>query len=736
MAVAACRGVRRGLALALLSAGLGSASATWLAPAAAEARARALLPRLSLEEKIGQVTMAHMFRFTEGGRSAPLSGTAAQTFGTLKPGSVLNGGGDTPQPNTPRGWADFLSALDAVGRQSGPQNIPAVFGTDAVHGVNNVPAATLFPHNIGLGAAFSPALTREVAQATARDLRALNAAWTFAPVADVGRDPRWGRFYETFGEAPWLVADHVAAAVEGLQGEGVAATLKHFAGYGLAPLGLDRGNAELSARTLHETVLPPFQAGIRAGALSVMANSGSVNGVPAHASRSLLTEVLRGQLGFSGLLVSDWNDIDRLVGTYRTHADLVQATAASVNAGLDVYMVPNTVEAYAAALKEAVTTGLVSPARLDEATVRVLTFKARLGLLDGPLAGSGSVGDHRALAEKAAAASFTLLENPRGVLPLKAGRVLVTGPAQDSAAIQLGGWSVNWQGVGRGNVKDVPRVSTLAVALKASAPAGITVSALPEHKRPGLLAAAKQADTVVVALGEPPAAEWEANNPGLSLPAEQLALLRDLIGTGKPVVAVLMVGRPIVFPPELHAELAGLVMAYLPGTEGGAALANALYGRAGFPGRLPFTWPDTAAQAGLSADRPPEGAGKAPQPLYPLGHGLDYTTSAAREVTAAAGPGSVTLSAELINSGERAGTVTFVVRAALPASGALQAVARPVAALQAALKAGETRRVAVTIPNERLHTWVGDAFGAVRPELRPGTYAFTVDDSRAELTLP
>ncbi|WP_328774753.1 glycoside hydrolase family 3 C-terminal domain-containing protein [Deinococcus aquaedulcis] len=379
---------------------------------------------------------------------------------------------------------------------------------------------------------------------------------------------------------------------------------------------------------------------------------------------------------------------------------------------------------------------LVSQARLDEATLRVLTFKARLGLLDGPLAGSGELGDHRELARRAAAASLTLLENPRGTLPLKGGRVLVTGPAMDSAALQLGGWSVNWQGVGRGNVKDVPRVSTLAVALKAGAPAGVTVSALPESKRPALLTAANQADTVIVALGEPPAAEWEANNPRLSLPAEQVTLLRDLMGTGKPVVAVLMAGRPIVLPADLRDELAALVMAYLPGSEGGAALADALYGRAGFPGRLPFTWPDTAAQAGLTADRPPEGAGEAPQPLYPMGYGLDYTTFAARGLTATASAAGVTLSAELSNTGSRAGTATFLVRAGLPPGGALQAVARPVAALQAALKAGETRRVTVTVPGERLQSWGGDVFGPGRWQPLAGAYRFSVGDARAEVTLP
>jgi beta-glucosidase len=730
--------MRRGLLLgaALFLSCAGAQAVPRLRPAEAEARARALLPGMTLEEKIGQVSMAHLFRFTEGGRSGPLAGNAGDTLARLRPGATLNGGGDAPQPNTPRGWADALRKLEDLGRQHLPGGVPAVFGTDAVHGVNNVPGATLYPHNLGLGAAFDAALTGEVARATAADLRALNMDWNFSPVADLGRDPRWGRFYETFGESPWLVADQVAASVTGLQAGGVAATLKHFVGYGLPSLGRDRGNAEVSARALHELFLPPFRAGIRAGALAVMANSGSVNGVPAHASHTLLTDVLRGELGFGGLLVSDWNDIDRLVNVFRTHADLVRAAAAGVNAGIDLYMVPNDVERYGAALREAVQGGLVSPQRLDEAALRVLTFKAQLGLLGARPAGSGTLEDRRALAKRAAAATLTLLENNGPALPLTPGRVLVTGPAMDSAAIQLGGWSVNWQGVGQGNVGDQPKVSTLASALKASAPPGVTVSALPDGKREALLQAARSADTLVLALGEPPAAEGRADNPTLALPGTQVTLLRDLLGTGKPVVLVLMAGRPIVLPEELRSRLAAVVMAYLPGSEGGAALADALYGRAGFPGRLPFTWPDGVAQAGLGADRPPEGAGEAPLPLYPLGFGLDYTRFTATDLTVRAVPEGVQLRVTLRNTGERAGTGTFIVRAGLPPTGALEAVRRPTGTFQAVLNPGEARALDLTVSSERLQTFMGDAFGPLTARVQPGTYTFAVGDETATLRLP
>ena len=699
----------------------------------AETRARAVLEKMTQDEKIGQVSMAHFFRFLDGGRSGPVAADAGEIFSKLLPGATLNGGGDAPQPNTPRGWADTLQKLEELGRKSLPGGVPAVFGTDAVHGVNNVPGATLYPHNLGLGAAFDPALTQEIAKATAQDMRAMNMDWDFSPVADLGRDPRWGRFYETFGESPWLVADQISAAVTGLQSGGVAATLKHFVGYGSPSLGRDRADAEISQRALHELYLPSFEAGIRAGAMAVMANSGSVNGIPVHASRNLLTDLLRGELGFKGLLVSDWNDIDRLVTVYKTHADLVKATADSVNAGIDLYMVPNNVEKYEAALKEAVDSGLVTQARLDEAALRMLTFKTQLGLMDAGPTGSGVLADHKALAKRAAAETLTLLENDQA-LPLKKGRVLLTGPAMDSAAIQLGGWSVNWQGVN--NAGYVPKVSTLAAALKASAPAGVSVSALPDSKREALLKAAANAETVVLALGEAPAAESQANNPNLALPDDQIQLLRDLLGTGKPVVLVLMAGRPILLPEELQNRLAAFVMAYLPGSQGGAALADALYGRAGFPGRLPFTWPGSLGEAGLTADRPPEGAGEAPLPLYPLGYGLDYTRFATSAMQASAVPEGVKISVTLKNIGEMTGTGTFIVKASLPPAGNLEAVQRPVGVVRAVLKPGESRTLSLTVPSERLQAFTGDAFGPVTGKVLPGNYSFEVDGKQAGVTLP
>ncbi|AZI44861.1 beta-glucosidase (plasmid) [Deinococcus psychrotolerans] len=727
--------MKRLLTVALLLTPVASAQAVpTLSRTEAETRARAVLSKMTLDEKIGQVSMAHFFRFLEGGRSGPVAANAGDSFSRLLPGAILNGGGDTPQPNTPLGWADTLRGLEELGRQHLPGGVPAVFGTDSVHGVGNVAGATLYPHNLGLGAAFDPALTREIALATAQDMRAMNMDWDFSPVADLGRDPRWGRFYETFGESPWLVADQISADVLGLQAGGVAATLKHFVGYGSPSLGRDRADAEISLRALHELYLPPFKAGIRAGAMAVMANSGSVNGLPVHASHTLLTDVLRGELGFGGLVVSDWNDIDRLVTVYKTHADLVRAAADSVNAGIDLYMVPYDVEKYAAALKEAVQGQLITQARLDEAALRMLTFKAELNLMDARPAGSGVLADHRALAKRAAAATLTLLENDSSALPLTRGRVLVTGPAMDSAAIQLGGWSVNWQGVGKGNVTYVPKVSTLASALKTSAPAGVSVSALPDGKRAALLKAAANADKIVLALGEAPAAESQANNPNLALPDSQIQLLRDVLDTGKPVVLVLMAGRPILLPEDLRNRLAALVMAYLPGSEGGAALADALYGRAGFAGRLPFTWPGSLGEAGLSADRPPEGAGETLLPLYPLGFGLDYTRFATSAMTASAVPGGVSISVTLKNVGEKTGTGTFIVRASLPPTGNLEAVKRPVGVVRAELKPGESRTLSLTVPAERLEAFTGDVFGPVTGSVVPGEYRFEVDGKQAAIT--
>ncbi|MFC6667006.1 glycoside hydrolase family 3 C-terminal domain-containing protein [Deinococcus radiopugnans] len=362
-------------------------------------------------------------------------------------------------------------------------------------------------------------------------------------------------------------------------------------------------------------------------------------------------------------------------------------------------------------------------------------LQGRTGADGRPPGGGGVLTDHRALARRAAAETLTLLENDQS-LPLRKGRVLVTGPAMDSAAIGLGGWSVNWQGVGKGNVPDVPKVSTLATALKATAPVGVTVSALPDGKREALLKAAANADTIVVALGEAPAAESQANNPTLALPPAQVQLLRDVLGTGKPVVLVLMAGRPILLPEDLQSRLSAFVMAYLPGSEGGAALADALYGRAGFPGRLPFTWPGTLGEVGLTADRPPEGAGEAPLPLYPLGFGRDYTSFRTTDGQAVVTADGVRVSVTVQNTGKATGTGTYIVTASLPPAGTLEAVRRPVGVVRAALKPGESRTLSVAVPLERLEAFAGDAFGPVMGSVVPGPYIFQIGDETARVNLP
>jgi beta-glucosidase len=428
-----------------------------------EARAEDLLARMTLEEKVGQMTQVNVTRLMGSGEwdRGPLNEAWLEhIFAKLHVGSILSGGGAAPLPNTPRAWAEMTNELQRHALEHSRLGIPLIYGVDAVHGHNNVLGATIYPHNLGLAATWNPELAERIAFATARDVRATGIHWNFAPVADLGRDPRWGRFYETFGEDPLLAGALVAASVRGLENGSVAATVKHFLGYGAPNAGRDRAPAFIPNRLLFELHLPPFAAGFEAGARTVMVNSGAVNGVPAHASRHLLTELLRGKLGFGGVVVSDWSDIHKLVTVHGVARDFAHAVEMSIGAGVDMYMVPYDAQTFTATLLELVRAGRVSEARIDEAAGRILTLKFALGLFEQPYVDAAEaeriiVEQDRALAYEAAVQSITLLEND-GVLPLGEGarRILVTGPSADSVANQMGGWTIGWQGAD--NPRELP----------------------------------------------------------------------------------------------------------------------------------------------------------------------------------------------------------------------------------------------------------------------------------------
>lgn len=583
-------------------------------------RVEDLLDRMTLAEKVGQMTQAERL----GLRSAT-------QIAELGLGSVLSGGGSVPRPNTAAGWADMVDGFQREARSTRLQ-IPIVYGVDAVHGHNNVVGATIFPHNASLGATRDRDLVEAAARATAVEVRATGVPWTFAPCLCVTRDERWGRSYEAFGEDPALVAAMAAPAVEGLQGtdpsdisgpERVLATAKHWVGDGGtryepsqagAGYPIDQGVTHVAdLAELRRVHVDPYLPALAAGVGSIMPSYSAVavaGGEPLrmHEHRALNTDLLKGELGFDGFLISDWEGIDKLPGgTYREKA------VRAVNAGLDMAMAPYNFATFVEALTGAVQDGEVDQARVDDAVRRILAQKFALGLFDEPFADRSRAdavgGDaHRAIAREAVAKSQVLLKDAGGVLPLaRDAHVYVAGSNADDLGHQSGGWTVQWQG-GSG---DITTGTTVLEGIRAAAPdATVTHSADASAPLDGV-------DVGVVVVGEPPYAEGVGdvgnNGRSLTLPAADRAAIDRVCGAVECVVLV-VAGRPQLVTDQLDG-IDALVASWLPGTEG-AGVADVLFGDRPFTGRLPVSWP-------ASAEQVPVNVGDTEyDPLFAYGWGL------------------------------------------------------------------------------------------------------------------
>src|SRR5262245_839907 len=439
-------------ALGLTAAAPGAGEPTYLdASAPIDKRVNDLLKRMTLEEKVGQMDQIVIGKLRDstspangdcnnaGGNNDPLQTTCLQrTLIDFHTGSILSGGTDNPVDNTGRGWAEQYNTIQRYAIEHSRLHIPVIYGVDAVHGFGHPYQATLFPHSIGMGATWDPELAKAAGAATRQQLLATGGNWNFAPVQDLARDNRWGRYYETWAEQPELAAALGAANIEGMQGGGfdapqVAATVKHFAGYSQSINGHDRVEAQLPIRWLQDIFLPAYAGGIDAGAATVMVDSGSINNIPATASHFLLTELLRERLGFKGVVISDYGDVPALQTAYHVAPDFAGAIAKAVNAGIDGSMTPFDYVGWNAGLIQNVQNKVVSEKRIDESVERILTLKFQLGLFDHPFvdpnAADAAVTANRDLAQKAAEESITLLRNQGSALPLPAGaKVVVTGP--------------------------------------------------------------------------------------------------------------------------------------------------------------------------------------------------------------------------------------------------------------------------------------------------------------------
>src|SRR5215218_2276095 len=762
--------------------------------ASVPARVKDLLRRMTLEEKVGQMDQIVLGKLRapsppangdcNGGNNDPLQPVCLQkVLIDEHTGSILSGGTDNPKDNTGRGWAEQYNTIQRYAIEHSRLHIPIIFGVDAVHGLGHPFEATLFPQSIGMGATWDVALAEAAGRATRQQLLATGGNWNFAPVQDLARDNRWGRYYETWAEAPALAAAIGAANVRGIQGGGfdspkVAATVKHFAGYSQSINGHDRVEAQLPIRYLQDIFLPAYAGGIDAGAATVMVNSGSVNGIPAHASRFLLTEELRHRLGFKGVVISDYGDVPALASAYHVAADLTGAVAQAVNAGIDVSMTPSDSAGWNSALLQAVRQGLVTERRVDESVRRILTLKFQLGLFDPPLVdpdkADAAVKANRDLARKAAGESITLLRNQDSTLPLKAdlGKIVVTGPSagpacQAAIANQLGGWSVSWQGAYQplppddhrncciGPPNQIPTATTVLDGIKAAVPSTDVVWAPDQRKA---VDEAGSADAVVVVVGEKPYAEGLGDNPSPTLPADQQSLIAALRETGKPVIVVVIAGRPLALGPA--ADAAGLLMAYLPGTEGGSGVADVLFGKVNPSGKLPVSWPSESTRnpplsqfnpgaPSLLGDQPKfldqlpgtnSGQGSGYNPRYPFVFGLSYTTfqTSGLSVTGSVSRrGTATASFTVANTGNRAGTQVVPVYVHQPVSrGSIVAPPkRLVGFARVELEAGQSKVVHVAFPAAQLAVTVGDIDGAGRREVQPGAYQVQVEDLSADFTI-
>ncbi len=583
--------------------------------AATEARIDVLLKKMTIEQKVGQLIQGDISTITP------------KDLETYPLGSILAGGNSGPNGNersSAADWAKLVGEFRAVSMkpQANGVAIPIIFGVDAVHGHNNIPGATLFPHNIGLGAARDPELIQRIGAVTAAEIAGSGIEWTFAPTLAVPQDLRWGRSYEGYAADPGLVADYAKAMVLGLQGtltqgktvdaSHVAATAKHFLADGGTFEGKDQGDAKVDEKELIAKHAMGYPAAIDAGALTVMASFSSWQGIKHHGNKGLLTDALKKKMGFEGFVVGDWNGHGQVAGCSVTDC------AQSINAGLDMFMAPDSWKGlYETTLKQA-KDGTIPAARLDDAVRRILRVKYKLGLfpeghVDRSVVQAVGTPDHLAVAREAVAKSLVLLKNNGNVLPVKPGaKVLVAGPAADSMAIQSGGWTISWQGTDVVR-SDFPNGQTIWEALnKAVGDAG-GKAVLSESG-----SFAEKPDVAIVVFGEAPYAEFQGDVATLDYQpteATDLATLKKLKAAGIPVVALFLSGRPMFTNPEINAADA-FVAGWLPGSQGAGVADVLVAGKdgktaRGFTGTLPFAWPSDARS-------PVE------KPQFAVGYGLKY----------------------------------------------------------------------------------------------------------------
>lgn len=694
-----------------------------------------LLSEMTLDEKAGQLNLV-------GADQAGLDSAIAAG----KAGAVIGASG-----------AAQTNKLQRIAIEQSRLHIPLLFGLDVIHGYR-----TIFPIPLGLASTWDPGAVESMARISAREASASGIRWTFSPMVDIARDPRWGRIAEGAGEDPVLGAAMAAAYVRGYQGmdlaapTSIAACAKHYAGYGAAEGGRDYNSVDMSEGRLREVYLPPFKAAAEAGAATFMSSFNTLNGVPATANRFTLRDILKGEWAFRGFVVSDWNAIGELV-PHGIAADSIGAAREALLAGVDMDMIGDKLSgAYLNHISDLVGSGAVPVSAVDDAVRRILRVKFQLGLFEHPYVDEQResaallTAENRAAAREIARKSIVLLRNEGNILPLAKStrRIAVIGPLADSKADMLGSWS------GKGRATDAVSVIEGIRASTGSAPLYSKGTDVASDSTDGIspaVEAARQADVVILVLGESSGMSGEAaSRSNLDLPGQQEKLLEAVAATGKPIVLVLMSGRPLAIS-WAASHVAAILEAWFPGVEGGNAIADIIFGDVNPSGRLPVSIPRTVGQvpiyySHLNTGRPPCAEPKScvdpeyhtgyfdlpPSPLYPFGYGLSYTRFEYRDLRVdpqLRAHGETQVSIEVTNTGARTGEEAVQLYVREPVSD----IARPVIELKqfkrVALKPGKTGEVKFTIPLAQLASLHAD----MRYAVTPGTYGIAVGPNSDEL---
>ncbi len=572
-------------------------------PANGENLVSDLISKMTLDEKIGQMMQVERSAITN----------YPQDITNYFIGSILSGGGSAPSNNNVAAWADMYDNFQSFALKT-RLKIPMIYGIDAVHGNNNLYGATIFPHNIGLGATGNFNLVYDVERATAEEVAATGIDWTFAPCIAVPQNERWGRTYEGFGETADLVKQMGQSAVQGFQtgtlgstSTSILACAKHFLGDGGTKDGHDQGDVQISESEIRRIHLPGYDYAAKAGVGSVMVSFSSINGQKMHGSYHWITDVLKGELNFKGFVVSDWGGIDQLPGDYKTKVE------TAINAGIDMIMLPYDYKTFFATVKQLVSEKRIPEGRIDEAVKRILTAKVQLGLFERPFTDRSLISkvgsaEHRSIARSAVRQSLVLLKNDNSFLPLKknASKVLVVGKAADDIGTQCGGWTISWQGSeGKTTIG-----TTILEAVRKALPVTTQVA----YSLDGT--GASGFDYAIVVVGEKPYAEGNGDRSDLSLSAADQTIISRMKSSGIPFVTVLISGRPMILGSVLNDSNA-LLAAWLFGTEADG-VADILFGDYKPTGKLPYSWPRSMSQIPINSGDPNY------DPLFAFGFGLTY----------------------------------------------------------------------------------------------------------------